>query len=144
MHQACKRISWELLIIARNVLARELVLPFVRNQLSQCDNGDLWVCQCVTTCVYTIYIIKYPNYLLVCEIVFEILDATFMYREGESEGYKAMVQSAPSKLPGYWDGGLVTLRYETCNCLAMCAADMFHMCLIYIFRNYILPVIICL
>ena len=59
-------------MIARDALARELVLPFGQTQLLK-NYSDLSVCNYMH---FMTRDVKDPNYLLISAIVFEFLDAT--------------------------------------------------------------------
>ena len=94
-----KRFARCSITIARDALARELVLPFVRNKLSQGENRDLSVCNYVR---YISRIVIDPNYLLICDIVFEFLDATIMYREGIRNSDASYIHSGRAKVAKLW------------------------------------------
>ena len=67
--------GWQLLRIAQNALAKELVLPFVRRQLSN-YNSDLNVVNFVR---FISRDAKNPSYLLIAELTFEIIDMYIEY-----------------------------------------------------------------
>ena len=101
--KAAKRVSdhhkgWAMLSIARTALAKELVLPFVRIELAK-EHNDL------TTVNFMRFIsrdVVDPNYLLLADIVFEFIDAIYMYRTGIRTCNEQYMYVARAKVGKIW------------------------------------------
>jgi hypothetical protein len=101
--KAQKRVNdhhkgWQLLTIARNALAKELALPFVRYQMAQ-EVPDLSV---VNLMRYISHQVKDPNYLLIADITFEFIDAINMYRRGVRTGQHNLMFAGTAKVAKIW------------------------------------------
>ena len=101
--RACKRVSdhhkgWQLLKIARVAISKELVLPFVRSQMAKGD-ADLSV---VNFMRFISRDVCNSNYLMMADIVFEILDSTVMFREGVRNSNQDFMIAGRAKVAKLW------------------------------------------
>ena len=112
--KSAKKVSdhhkgWTMCRIARQALTQELILPFVRDELS--NNGgepDLSVEK------FMKYIMKAqdPNYTFMCDYVFELLDAIFLYRAGVRCGIDSFIHAGRAKFAKVWSGRIHPLYRE--------------------------------
>ena len=81
--QCCKKVSdhhkgWQLLTIAREALAKEVALPFVREELKK-EAPDL---SPVPFAKFLKDDVHDKSYAFIADCCFEYIEAVFMYREG--------------------------------------------------------------
>ena len=101
----CKKVSdhhkgWQVATIAREALSRELVLPFVRKQLSA-GAGDISAVQFAR---FLKDDVQNATFAFVADVVFEFMDAMFMYREGVRTDQPELMFAATSKFAKLWSG----------------------------------------
>ena len=91
--------GWTLCRIARESVCRELVVPFVHEKL---EVGQ----QNLTAKEFFEYVMcaQDPNYAFMCDILFEILDAVFMYRGGIRCNIKEFIEAGQAKFAKMWCG----------------------------------------
>ncbi len=85
---AYKKVSdhhkgWTLCRIAREAIAKELLVPYVRHQLSL---GPDETVSCSGFYKYCLTSVQNPNYAFMCDMVLEMLDTIFLYRAGVRTG----------------------------------------------------------
>ena len=107
--KAAKRVpdqhkGWQLACIAREALCKELMIPFVREELAK-DNSN------ITSKNFQMYIMMSANatYLFISDIMFEYFDAIFLYRmflyrQGVREENSSFINSGLSKFAKVWSG----------------------------------------
>ena len=100
--RAAKRVNdhhkgWTLLNIARDALAKEMVIPFVRKQISQ-GNKDM----SVVNFMRFLGEVNDPNYLLIADITFEFIDSICMYRAGIRNENHSFMYAARAKVAKLW------------------------------------------
>ena len=101
----CRKVSdhhkgWQLATIAREGLSRELVLPFVRKQLST-GATDISAVQFAR---FLKDDVQNATFAFVADMVFEFMDAMFMYREGVRTDQADLMFAAMSKFAKLWSG----------------------------------------
>ena len=84
--------------IAREAFAKELVLPYVRQEIKQ-ENCNLSVAGFLK---FTMTTVKSPNYALICDLVFVILDSIFLYRAGLRSGDVGMIDAGRAFFSPMW------------------------------------------
>ena len=91
--------GWTLCRIAKTAITRELLVPFVRQEITK-EHPDL------TPKAFLKFIMQAqnPNYLFLAEYTFEFLDAIFMYRAGVSGGIERFVHAGRAKFAKLWCG----------------------------------------
>lgn len=100
----CKKVNdhhkgWTLLLIARDSITSELIVPFVRANMCE-DAPDLSVSAFIK---FTMNATD-PNYSFMCDVMFDIIDALFMFREGIRGGIVEFTQAALAKYAKLWSG----------------------------------------
>ena len=103
--KAAKKVSdhhkgWQLCTIAREALVKELLTPWVRMQLNS-PTPDL---SPGTFLKFVMTDVKDQTYAMTADLVFELLDAIFMYREGIRNEKTELAFSARAKVAKLWTG----------------------------------------
>ena len=91
--------GWTLCRIARKAITQELILPFVREQLPNKDPD-------FSAKNFLKFVMKAqdPNYVFMCDFVFEILDAVFLYRAGVRCAIPDFIEAGRAKFAKVWSG----------------------------------------
>ena len=103
--QCCRRVTdhhkgWQMLRIARESLAKELALPFVREQLLE-EKPNLTA---VAFCKFMQVAVKDPVYALLADLCFEFIDSIATFRKGIRESQFDLVFSGLGKFAKLWSG----------------------------------------
>ena len=99
--------GWTLCRIAREAIAAQLILPFVRDELKK-QNPDF---KASAFLKYT-FNAENPNYVFMCDMAFEILDAVFMYRVGVRCSKISFMDAGRAKFAKVWSGRVHPLYRE--------------------------------
>ena len=99
--------GWTLCRIARMAITQELLVPFVRAELSSDEPN-------ISVSWFMKFIMKSsdPNYGFMCDLIFEFLDAIFMYRAGQRSLHPDMMTAARAKFAKLWCGRVHPLYRE--------------------------------
>ena len=88
--------------IARESIARELVTPYVQQELaSNSEHPDLSVAGFLKFCMNSV---ENPNYAFLFNTHVDLLDAIFAYRAGLRSGHSTLVEAARGTFAKLWSG----------------------------------------
>ena len=90
--------GWALCCIARNALTDELLVPYIRHCLKQNPPNQ----PSVDGFFKYVMLSMDPNYSFMADIVFELLDAVFMYRTGLRTGIIKLAMAGRAKFSKVW------------------------------------------
>lgn len=105
--KAAKRVSdhhkgWQLCTVPREALVRELVVPWVRAQLGM-EHPELSPDKFFKFLMSKSKVSD-KTYLMISDLVFEILDSIFMYRSAIGQGNASEAFAARAKVAKIWYG----------------------------------------
>ena len=101
----CKKVSdhhkgWQLLTIAHEALTRELIVPFVREELGK-DEPNL---SPVQFAAFLKLHVRDSTYLFIADIVFEFMGALLMFRKGIRHADNELFLTGLRKFAKLWSG----------------------------------------
>ena len=92
--------GWTLSRIAREAVARELVVQYVRHELtSSSEPHDFSAAGFIKFCLSSV---ENPNYAFLFNTHLELLDSIFAYRAGLRNGFSALVDAAQASFAKLW------------------------------------------
>ena len=91
--------GWTFCQIARHSVTQELLIPFTRQELLS-DQPQL------STSAFLKFVIASsdPNYAFMCDIIFKLLDAVFMFRAGVRSNIPQFIRAGRAKYAKVWPG----------------------------------------